>query len=104
VVFTLYRLQKFVRLKLSSLLDITCLNVFRFYCLLLMSLDRHSSASLNSILPAGVSVGSGATLGITVIIAATIGGFIGGSIITTISALLDNWLAPRIGGIKLEFE
>jgi hypothetical protein len=62
------------------------------------------AASLNSILPAGVSVGSGATLAITVIITATIGGFIGGYIITAIVALVYNWLAPRIGGVKLEFE
>lgn len=62
------------------------------------------AASLNTILPEGVSIGSGATLGITVIIAATIGGFIGGYIVTAIAALLYNWLAPRIGGIKLEFE
>jgi membrane associated rhomboid family serine protease len=63
-----------------------------------------SAASLNAILPEGVSIGSGATLGITVIITATIGGFIGGYIVTAIVALLYNWLAPRIGGIKLEFE
>jgi uncharacterized membrane protein len=62
------------------------------------------AASLNSVLPEGVSLGSGATLAITVIIMATIGGFIGGYILTAIVALLYNWLAPRIGGIKLEFE
>jgi len=62
------------------------------------------AASLNSVLPAGTSLGSGATLAITVIIMATIGGFIGGYIVTAIVALLYNWLAPRIGGIKLEFE
>lgn len=62
------------------------------------------AASLNNFLPERVSVGSGATLGLTVIIAATIGGFIGGYIVTAISALLYNWLASRIGGIKLEFE
>ncbi len=62
------------------------------------------AASMNTILPEGVGIGSGATLGITVIIAATIGGFIGGYIVTAIAALLYNWLAPRIGGIKLEFE
>jgi hypothetical protein len=62
------------------------------------------AANLNSLLPAGVNVGSGAALAITVIIFATVGGFIGGYIITAIVALVYNWLAPRIGGVKLEFE
>jgi hypothetical protein len=59
---------------------------------------------LNDVVPGGFTVGSGATLAIAVIIMATIGGFIGGYIVTAIVALLYNWLAPRIGGIKLEFE
>lgn len=62
------------------------------------------AANLNSLLPAGVNVGSGAALAITVIIFATVGGFIGGYIVTAIVALVYNWLAPRIGGVKLEFE
>jgi uncharacterized membrane protein (UPF0136 family) len=55
-------------------------------------------------LPEGVGFGSGATLAITVIIIATIGGFIGGYTVTAIVALLYKWLSPIIGGIKLEFE
>jgi len=62
------------------------------------------TANLNSLLPAGVNIGSGATLAITIIIFAIIGGFISGYIITAIVALVYNWLAPRIGGVKLEFE
>ncbi len=62
------------------------------------------AASVNTLLPEGVSIGSGATLAITIIIIAIIGGFIGGYIITAIVALVYNWLAPRIGGVKLEFE
>ena len=46
------------------------------------------AANLNSLLPAGVNVGSGAALAITVIIFATVGGFIGGYIVTAIVALV----------------
>ena len=42
--------------------------------------------------------------GITAIIGGVVGGFIGGYIIAAIIALIYNWLAPRIGGIKLELE
>jgi hypothetical protein len=50
------------------------------------------------------SLGTGAVAAVIIIIVAIIGGFVSGYILTAIVALIYNWLAPRIGGIKLEFE
>lgn len=38
------------------------------------------------------------------IVGGVVGGFIGGYIVTAIIALLYNWFAPRIGGVKIELE
>ena len=38
------------------------------------------------------------------IIGGLVFGFIGGYIIVAIVALIYNWLAPRIGGVKLKLE
>jgi hypothetical protein len=59
--------------------------------------------ALASILPTWfpISVGYGA---LGAIIGGVVGGFIGGYIITAIIALLYNWLAPKVGGVKLELE
>jgi len=62
------------------------------------------ASGINAVLPHGYSVGSGATAAVSVIVLGIIFGFIGGYIIIAIVALLYNWLAPRIGGVKLEFE
>jgi hypothetical protein len=51
------------------------------------------------LLPAGISIGSGAPLAITVIITATICGFIGEYIIAAVVLQLTG---PRVGGVKLE--
>jgi hypothetical protein len=47
---------------------------------------------------------SGAGLEAGAIIGGLVFGFIGGYIIVAIIALIYNWLAPRIGGVKLELE
>ena len=49
-------------------------------------------------------LGSGAGLQAFAIIGGLVFGFIGGYIIVAIVALIYNWLAPRIGGIKLELQ
>jgi hypothetical protein len=50
------------------------------------------------------SLGTGVVAAVIIIIVGIIGGFVGGYILTAIAALIYNWLAPRIGGIKLELE
>jgi hypothetical protein len=49
-------------------------------------------------------LGSGAGLEASAIIGGLVFGFIGGYILVAIVALIYNWLAPRIGGVKLELE
>jgi tetrahydromethanopterin S-methyltransferase subunit C len=50
------------------------------------------------------SLGTGVVAAVIIIIVGIIGGFVGGYILTAIAALIYNWLAPKIGGIKLELE
>ena len=57
-------------------------------------------STLHSDFPITASLGTGATAEASVIII----GIVGGYIIIAIVALIYNWLAPRIGGIKLELE
>ena len=62
-------------------------------------------AAFTSALPSSISnVGLGAAGALVVIIGSIISGFIGGYIVTAILALIYNWVAPRIGGVKLELE
>ena len=61
-------------------------------------------STLHSDFPITASLGTGATAEASVIIIGIVGGFISGYIIIAIVALIYNWLAPRIGGIKLELE
>ena len=55
-----------------------------------------------SLVPTSALAGVGGAA--AAIIGGVIGGFIGGYIMIAIVALIYNWLAPRIGGVKLELE
>jgi len=64
-------------------------------------------ASIMSMIPTGNGVdltGLGVIFGVGAIIVMPIAGFIGGFIQGLIMAVIYNFLAPRIGGIKLLFE
>ena len=54
---------------------------------------------------AGINLSAlGLIFGVRAIITAPIAGFIGGLIIGIIVALIYNFLAPRVGGLKLRFK
>jgi hypothetical protein len=55
-----------------------------------------------SLVPTSALAGVGGAA--AAIIGGVVGGFIGGYIMIAIVALIYNWLAPRIGGVKLELE
>ncbi|MGZ4923009.1 MAG: hypothetical protein ACXV5H_03430 [Halobacteriota archaeon] len=55
-----------------------------------------------SLVPTSALAGVGGAA--AAIIGGVIGGFIGGYIMIAIVALIYNWLAPRIGGVKLVLE
>jgi len=66
-----------------------------------------SWASIMSMIPTTADVdltGLGVIFGVGAIIVMPIAGFIGGFIQGLIMAVIYNFLAPRIGGIKLRFE
>ncbi len=52
----------------------------------------------------GAALGAGVALDGALTVGVALAVFVGGYIITAIIALIYNWLAPRIGGIKLELE
>ena len=61
-------------------------------------------SAIQNALPATTMLGSGAGLEASAIIGGLVFGFIGCYILVAIVALIYNWLAPRIGGVKLELE